>query len=81
MEETSHYPLNLKMSDVFRKAYLDLMYIGFVSAIPDFQGVGRRRSSQDSLTEIKTVIPLHWHHGGRGRGKGMWKGRMVFSVN
>lgn len=58
MKEISHHPLNVKMSNVFRKVHLDLTHIGFVSAIPDFQGVGRRRSSQDSLTEIKTVTQL-----------------------
>lgn len=58
MKEISHHPLNVKMSNVFRKGHLDLTHIGFVSAIPDFQGVGRRRSRQDSLMEIKAVIQL-----------------------
>lgn len=53
MKEISHCPLNLKMSDFFRKAHLDLTHIVFFSAVPDFQEVGRRRSSQNSLTEIQ----------------------------
>lgn len=58
MKEISHHPFNVKMSDVFGNTHLGLKHIGFVSAIPDFQGVGRRRSSPDSLTEIQTVIQV-----------------------
>lgn len=31
MEEISHHPLKLKMSDIFRKAHLDLMHVVFVT--------------------------------------------------
>lgn len=54
MEEISHYPL--RMSNVSRRAHLAITHIGFVSATPDFQGVGRRRSIQESLMEMKTVL-------------------------
>lgn len=56
MEEISHYLL--RMSNVSRRAHLAITHIGFVSAVPDLQGVGRRRSIQDSLMEIKTMIQV-----------------------
>jgi len=71
MEEISHHPLKLKMTNVFRKAHCSCICHSWFSR----RG---RRSSRDSLTEIKTVIQLHWHHGGTSRGKGICKGRMVF---
>lgn len=31
MEEISHHPLKLKMSDIFRKEHLDLVHVVFVT--------------------------------------------------
>lgn len=79
MKEISHCPLHLKMSDVCRKAHLNLIHC---FCLPFWLSRSRKAKEQPGFSfeqkHRQQYSYLHWHHGGRGRGKDTVKGRMIF---